>query len=471
MSQGQGSVSYQTPQKAGGSGSGTVSAADNGLSLSSPSTVVLGNDVGAAGQPAQLLSYREIDLGGFGIIFDWSTSLVTSLFEIDAGGVAMLEYYKGTAGKEPFELITVQGKNPGLNPYGNFWATLDESLVNPDGQIDAVWQWGYNQDGTGGTMLAGEAALWWTIESHFEVGGSIQFEVELASVSRTGLSNRYIQMDINKISGGCITMLAWDSLSIAATNSAFADVYFVLGGTTGQMQLIGTAPSLTMTNTNPLQGQFSVVSNPDGSLNISNQTTGGNPEIRFSNPLFVDNTDAAFGAINIDLANQDNVEGIFMDGTVSAGSGTAFPLFAEIDASGPIIAFMDNIGVGDTYYVARAAVGNGNSQIQFSNGNNSKVFTHGLLQASSNFVMTNGTSVGLGNNLWTMTPSAQAGFGGQTAPTAFIHAAASPGGANPGMGPLKLTAGPLLTVPEDGLFEYDGTHLYFTIGVVRNTLI
>lgn len=36
--------------------------------------------------------------------------------------------------------------------------------------------------------------------------------------------------------------------------------------------------------------------------------------------------------------------------------------------------------------------------------------------------------------------------------------------------PLKLAPGVLLTTPEDGAFEYDGTHLYFTIGSTR-TLI
>jgi hypothetical protein len=36
---------------------------------------------------------------------------------------------------------------------------------------------------------------------------------------------------------------------------------------------------------------------------------------------------------------------------------------------------------------------------------------------------------------------------------------------------LRLTPHSLLTTPVDGTFEYDGTHLYFTIGSTRNTLI
>jgi len=39
------------------------------------------------------------------------------------------------------------------------------------------------------------------------------------------------------------------------------------------------------------------------------------------------------------------------------------------------------------------------------------------------------------------------------------------------MAPFKLRSGTLKPVPQDGLFEYDGTHLYFTIGSTRNTLV
>jgi hypothetical protein len=62
----------------------------------------------------------------------------------------------------------------------------------------------------------------------------------------------------------------------------------------------------------------------------------------------------------------------------------------------------------------------------------------------------------------------KAGFG-LTGPTAYIHTAAGTAAAN--TAPIKLTAGTNLGTPEDGVFEYDGTHLYFTIGATRNTLI
>jgi hypothetical protein len=45
------------------------------------------------------------------------------------------------------------------------------------------------------------------------------------------------------------------------------------------------------------------------------------------------------------------------------------------------------------------------------------------------------------------------------------------GQAAAGNAPLKLTAGTLLTVPEDGAIEYDGTNFYKTIGATRTVIL
>ena len=58
---------------------------------------------------------------------------------------------------------------------------------------------------------------------------------------------------------------------------------------------------------------------------------------------------------------------------------------------------------------------------------------------------------------------------GVDTPTARLHLPA--GTATAGTAPIKLTSGTLLSSAEDGVFEYDGTHLYFTIGSTRNTII
>lgn len=53
--------------------------------------------------------------------------------------------------------------------------------------------------------------------------------------------------------------------------------------------------------------------------------------------------------------------------------------------------------------------------------------------------------------------------------TAWLHI--GPGTTAANTGPLKLTAGPLVAVPEDGLLEYDGTNYYKTIGVTRTVIL
>lgn len=53
--------------------------------------------------------------------------------------------------------------------------------------------------------------------------------------------------------------------------------------------------------------------------------------------------------------------------------------------------------------------------------------------------------------------------------SAYLHI--GPGAVAAGSGPFKLTAGPLLTVPEDGCIEYDGTNYYKTIGTTRSIIL
>jgi hypothetical protein len=55
--------------------------------------------------------------------------------------------------------------------------------------------------------------------------------------------------------------------------------------------------------------------------------------------------------------------------------------------------------------------------------------------------------------------------------SAWLHLGPGVGVTSAGTAPLKFTAGPLLTVPESGAMEFDGTHLYFTIGIVRSIIV
>lgn len=79
-----GSVVYQSNNAAQLGGQAAV----NGLSVNSLGKVVLGQDVGAAGNPAVLFSNREIPLGGFSISLKQATpaSLVPQMFFINSAG-------------------------------------------------------------------------------------------------------------------------------------------------------------------------------------------------------------------------------------------------------------------------------------------------------------------------------------------------------------------------------------------------
>lgn len=59
---------------------------------------------------------------------------------------------------------------------------------------------------------------------------------------------------------------------------------------------------------------------------------------------------------------------------------------------------------------------------------------------------------------------------GNTSTQATAKLQLAPGTTAPGTAPLKLSSGPVLTTPEDGAVEYDGTNYYAGVGTTRYTL-
>lgn len=75
----------------------------------------------------------------------------------------------------------------------------------------------------------------------------------------------------------------------------------------------------------------------------------------------------------------------------------------------------------------------------------------------------------LANNSIFKVSKTNVGIGmGASLPSARLHLPA--GTASASSAPLKLTAGTNLTAPEDGVFEFDGTNLYFTVGGTRKVV-
>lgn len=89
--------------------------------------------------------------------------------------------------------------------------------------------------------------------------------------------------------------------------------------------------------------------------------------------------------------------------------------------------------------------------------------------ASADGQMSIGNAIyGTGNTGTSSTPSTGNIGLFTTDPTARLHLPA--GTATASTAPLKLTSGTLLGTPETGAIEFDGTHLYITIGGVRKTV-
>lgn len=438
----------------------------NGLSIDALGRAVLGQDTGAAGDPAKLLSERQVPMQGFNILFPTGFGNEIALM----GDNSSLLRLKRGASPSPFLVDIVTSPSPGPGQNGDFWITIDEGFTNPDGQIDAVMQWGYNQSGAGGPHKLDEPAMWIAFESHFQQGGGTQMEWHLQSASTSGNLNRHISITPNIVTGDAIGFSQINSYFWQKCNDPL--IYFGVDDT-GNMKLSGPATLVEWSNTDPTFGQLQFSFQALGQVTIFNASTGPDNFIGFANPLSVQNSNPNLPSIVMPLINTPNATAIQIEGTVT---GNAFPIFTSMDVSGGLLNRFENTHVGgDAGTFVLTAMNPGGpgiagSKWAFNNAGAFEGYAAGIDQgAGNNFKIVYGTGTLVTDPaIMTLTPTQQAGFGGMTAPTAWVHINAS-GGA-PGTGPLKLTAAPLLAVPEDGLIEYDGVNFYKTIGAVRSII-
>jgi hypothetical protein len=432
---------------------GALTGAIDGLSVRG-TDAVLGQDPGQAGDPGQLIDRREIPLNFQGLEFTGNGSGVLS---IEGNARAMLQYFRGLTGEQPAEVVTLQGQNPAPgDPFGNFWLTLDESFINPDGQRDAVLMWGYNQDGGGGPVVLNEAAIWWAMESHFQVMLNPQFEVHLQSAAKNGALNRHLSIRVAKADGQAQGFGELDSFFFQGTNSG--TVYWGVDNT-GRMDLLGAATAVSFANTNPAFGQLSFAFNADGSVAITDGSTGTNPTIQFTSPVNITNINPAFPSLDLVLANAPNVAALEIDGTVT---GNCFVRVADITVSGFAIDRLQNLSAtGTIANLCVVAIGTGECfyKTAFNNAGTFEGYSFGLDQVAGNlFKIGYGAGTpGSDLNILTMTPTQQTGLGGNTTPTAWLHLAAGTAAAT--TAPQKFTPGVILGTPEQGAVEFNTANL------------
>jgi len=114
----EGSVTFENGNGGGGR---PIAGANNGLSISATSFVVLGQDVGAAGNPAALLSNREIPYSAVQVIFN---NLATAGTDLRIGLVSA-----GRVG------LKINGATGGV---ATLWITNASAGTYKDWQYEAV---------------------------------------------------------------------------------------------------------------------------------------------------------------------------------------------------------------------------------------------------------------------------------------------------------------------------------------------
>ncbi len=139
-------------------------------------------------------------------------------------------------------------------------------------------------------------------------------------------------------------------------------------------------------------------------------------------------------------------------GHTAGGSGTG--------GGTPMVAGNENVGVGAVIF---GAIPNGsrNIAIGFQAGPTADVSDTLCLGYAASVTAAGLAAIG------SVAKPYQVGIN-MTTPSAWLHLPA--GTATAGQAPLKLTSGTVLGTPEDGAIEFDGTHLYVTIGGTRRTV-
>lgn len=427
-------ISYTTPA---GSFS-AISGANNGLSISTldGSKIVLGQDVGAAGNPAILLSDREIPMGGFSINFLGSNGNFTlepdsSFFQ---GGPLSGNGYDMWIG-QPNNFGTVYPGFGEADEFSTGWQRFNG--VNPSTRPNVVGvMWGYNQLTGAGRRNPNEAGFGFRTETHFEDGPSgvaYQFEFHLPEFTDQGGTRHRLWSTYPDKTG--VVPPQWTSegggLAFNTWNNV-AQTWCFLKADGGEMRLLnnvaGTAffPRITLGSlASPVNGI--PYPSSDWDLQIINEVSEvviGRPSLTFADGADIRFTDR----VNI--------------GDPSVG-GSRVLITNGVTILQNFLAGLRPLDV----------IQNDAGSAQIAN------FINGV--AAAEVLQINKTDVRVWDNI-------NLRVGSSAAPTAKVDIAA--GTAAAGTAPLKLAVGVNLAVPEDGAFEYDGANLFFTVGAVRKTV-
>lgn len=149
-----------------GAGGGSITGGDNGLSISTilPSKITLGQDVGQIGNPAALISDREIPSNGKNISFlDGSDNIPF---------VSFIPNFAGVGGAK----ILFDSVQPNADPASTNFLLRQESTQNTNLTFNNVVKFGFNPTGTSDPAIPG---IYFAIEPNFVSGGNQFLESHL----------------------------------------------------------------------------------------------------------------------------------------------------------------------------------------------------------------------------------------------------------------------------------------------------
>jgi hypothetical protein len=138
MAEGQGNITYGPRGGAGGGGI-VVTGARNGLSIDTLGNIVLGEDIGASGSPAALISDREIPMAGFYLNY-YNGKIVVSPDPEAAAGNGMLQIIRnGVAQTNDMESVVLMNNtaatsslnqnSPGIYLVGQAWDGTETQIA------------------------------------------------------------------------------------------------------------------------------------------------------------------------------------------------------------------------------------------------------------------------------------------------------------------------------------------------------
>lgn len=398
----------------GGAGGGDGS---DGLSNSPGGDVVLGQDVGAPGDPALLTSDREIPTGGFFVSFIDASSGAT---EVSAGSLVL----HSTDGSQSITLSTSPNANINIrDDVGN--PTISFTKLNPAHIVFAS-----NIDGvftlTNNTLF------------NFEVDVvTTQVRIDGGDMGIRTTPTAYLHLGAGTAAAGTAPFKFTAGTNLGAIENGAMEwdgisLFISAGGT--RVNLTNKENALTFSA--PLSRSVNTISITDAA---ANGTTKG--IATFAAADF----DATAGVISIDYVNGQaasaSVNGFYTTGTQA---------FAGNKTWGGTSTFNGTVQVGGT--------ANGTLNIA-----SSAASVRGTIDLSSNTPRFNSLAgswifASSGNTVGVYNATGWFFGGGTTPANAILQILAG----TATIAPLKFNSGTNLTTPVNGVMEYNGTNLFFT---------